>query len=115
MLFCVENVGELIRRVRKETGITQAELARLVRTKQSAIARIETGASNPTFRTVAHLLAAMGKSLSLNARPIEASETGVDPTLIYENLRLSPADRLRNVKAHAEFVRKLHSAKKVAA
>lgn len=111
----MENVGELIRRVRKETGITQAELARLVRTKQSAIARIESGASNPTFRTVAHLLAAMGKSLTVGVRPLEASETGIDPTLIYSNLRLTPAERLERLRSAAKFANELRKAKKVAA
>lgn len=111
----MENVGELIRRVRKETGITQAELARLAHTKQPAIARIETGTANPTFHTIEYLLAVMGRSLVLNVRPIEASETGIDSTLIYRNLRLSPADRLRDLAAHAKFAEQLRRAKKVAA
>lgn len=111
----MSDIGDLIRRLRKQTGITQAELASLARTKQSAIARIETGAANPTFGTVEYLLAIMGKSLVLDVKPIEAAESGVDPTLIYENLRLSPGDRLRDMRSHAEFVKKLQRARKIAA
>ena len=53
-----ELIGMLIEK-RLKKGLTQAALARKLRTKQSAIARLESGTSNPTvgsLRKVAHAL-----------------------------------------------------------
>lgn len=53
-----ELISMLIKK-RLKKGLTQAALARKLGTKQSAIARLESGASNPTvasLRKVAHAL-----------------------------------------------------------
>lgn len=54
---------ELIRRARREAGLTQAELARRAATSQSAVAAYESGAKTPTVETLERLLRAAGQKL----------------------------------------------------
>ncbi|OGH04563.1 MAG: transcriptional regulator [Candidatus Levybacteria bacterium RBG_16_35_11] len=50
-------------RVRK--GITQAELAKKMKTKQSAIARLESGTANPSILFLKKLAAALNMNLQI--------------------------------------------------
>jgi transcriptional regulator with XRE-family HTH domain len=45
---------------RQHSGLTQAELAARIGTKQSAIARLETGESRPSFAMLVRLAKALG-------------------------------------------------------
>src|SRR5437870_5125012 len=54
---------ELIKRARREAGLTQAELARRAATSQSAVAAYESGAKAPTVETLERLLRAAGQRL----------------------------------------------------
>ena len=59
---------DLIRAIldaRKKGGVTQKELARRVGTTQSAIARFESGAVNPTLDFAARISAALGAKLEV--------------------------------------------------
>jgi predicted nucleotidyltransferase/DNA-binding XRE family transcriptional regulator len=60
------DAGGLIAQVRREAGLTQAELARRAETSQAMVARYETGAASPTVRTLARLLRAAGHELKLS-------------------------------------------------
>ena len=60
------DAGALLVRVRREAGLTQAELACRAGTSQAMVARYETGAASPTVRTLARLLQAAGHSLVLS-------------------------------------------------
>ena len=51
----------LVYRLRKEAGLTQAELAERMGTTQSAIARMEGGGTRPTLETLEKLAAAVGQ------------------------------------------------------
>jgi transcriptional regulator with XRE-family HTH domain len=84
--------ARLLATTRREAGLTQAALARRLGTTQSAIARLERPGSNPRVATLDSALRAMGRRLELGSaeRPSE-----VDETLIARNLRLTPAERLR--------------------
>jgi uncharacterized protein len=62
------DAGALLTRVRREAGLTQAELARRAETSQAMVARYETGAASPTVRTLARLLRAAGRELELSGR-----------------------------------------------
>jgi transcriptional regulator with XRE-family HTH domain len=53
----------LVYRLRTEAGLTQAELAQLMGTTQSAIARMEGGGTRPTLETLEKLAAAVGGEL----------------------------------------------------
>jgi len=54
---------ELVHRLRAEAGLTQAELADLMGTTQSAIARMEGGGTRPTLETLEKLASAVGADL----------------------------------------------------
>jgi UDP-N-acetylglucosamine 1-carboxyvinyltransferase len=58
-----QKIGHLITQLRHERGMTQAELARKLKTSQSAINRIERGGQNLSLETVAHISDALQKSL----------------------------------------------------
>ena len=62
--FRVDLICALIE-ARKEKGITQKELEELTGIKQSAIARVESGDSNPKISTLTKLLAPLGKRLAV--------------------------------------------------
>ncbi len=57
--------NDLVREARRRVGLTQRELAERAGTTQSAIARLETGRSTPTFDTVLRLLRLCGLDLDL--------------------------------------------------
>ena len=58
-----------ILRARAAAGLTQAELARRMDTTQGAIARLESGASLPSTRTLVKLAAATGHKLEISLKP----------------------------------------------
>ena len=52
-------------KARKEAGLSQKEMARRMRTKQSYIAAVERGRKNITFSTLAKYARACGKKIAL--------------------------------------------------
>lgn len=60
-------ISELIR-IRIKKGLTQEELAKKVGTKQSAIARIESGNTNPSFNSIEKILQAMNVELCIRLK-----------------------------------------------
>jgi transcriptional regulator with XRE-family HTH domain len=93
--------GELLREVRLRHGLTQAQVAARARTSQAAISRIERGVVSPAVATLAQLLDLMGEELTLDARPIDY---GVDRTLIRENLKRTPQERIDFMVSFSNFV-----------
>jgi DNA-binding XRE family transcriptional regulator len=59
-------IGVLLRKARKEAGITQEELAKKLKTRKSAISRIENHSEDIRLSTLKNYLAAIGKRLQLN-------------------------------------------------
>jgi transcriptional regulator with XRE-family HTH domain len=55
--------GELVREARRRAGLTQRELAERAGTTQSAIARLESGRTSPSFEQVERLLKLCGFSM----------------------------------------------------
>ncbi|MDP3995481.1 MAG: helix-turn-helix transcriptional regulator [bacterium] len=53
---------------RLKRGMTQAQLARRIGTKQSAIARLESGTYNPTLSFLRKVTGALGAQLSISVR-----------------------------------------------
>src|SRR5215469_2522485 len=72
------DAGSLLTTVRREAGLTQAELARRAKTSQAMVARYENGAASPTVRTLARLLRAAGHELVL-AGPAATDKRDVQP------------------------------------
>lgn len=65
----------VISQIRNEAGLSQAELGRLARTSQSAVARYESGATVPSLPTLERLFAACGRRLELNAATDVSSQS----------------------------------------
>ncbi len=57
-------VGRNIRRIRKQSGYSQARLARLARMSQPWICRLETGDENPTLASVTRIARALGVNVA---------------------------------------------------
>jgi len=56
-------------RLRLAKGLTQAQLATLLNTKQESIARIESGSSLPSLSTVKRLADALDADLEISLKP----------------------------------------------
>jgi transcriptional regulator with XRE-family HTH domain len=93
--------GQLLRDARARHGLTQKQLAIRARTSQAAISRIERGLVSPTVETLEKLLAMMNEELVLDAREID---WGHDRTLLQQNLRRTPAERIEYMTDVANFV-----------
>ena len=63
-----------IARLRIERGLTQAQLAELVGTKQPSIARLERGTSEPSLAFLRKLAAALGMRVEINFVPVEHAQ-----------------------------------------
>jgi predicted transcriptional regulator len=88
-------VRDLLREARKESGLTQAELARRLGTTQPEIARLEAIGANPRLETLRRVVEATGRRLELNTAPLAAT---LDETMIRSNLALTPRERLRHFR-----------------
>lgn len=88
--------NDLVREARRRAGLTQRELAERAGTTQSAIARLETGRSTPTFDTVIRLVRACGLDLDIMVSERDYS----DWSQARELLALTPGERVRR----AEYV-----------
>jgi transcriptional regulator with XRE-family HTH domain len=98
----------LIREARKRRGITQGELARRLSTTQSAVARLEAGATAPRFETV--LAAVRACDLDLH---ISIGEPDRDHRrLIDDALSVTPAQRLDDLVGRLDAEDTLRRARK---
>ncbi len=92
----------LLAAARMRSGMSQRELARKARTAQSVVARIELGATSPSWTTLSRLLKAAGFRLSAALKRID-----VDPALLDDVpriLRLTPEERLLEVAQVSRFL-----------
>ncbi len=62
-------LAAMLIRLRLEKGLTQAQLAVLLDTKQESIARMESGNSLPSLSTVKRVADALDADLEINLRP----------------------------------------------
>ncbi len=61
--------------VRNRAGLTQEELARRMGTTQPVVARLESGRSRPSMRTLERLAEATGSRLLISFAPLEEKRT----------------------------------------
>ncbi len=59
-------IGVLLKKARRETGITQEELARKIHTKKSVISRMERHAEDIKLSTLKKVAEALGKRLDIS-------------------------------------------------
>ncbi len=63
------NLMEALYLARTRSGLTQAQLARKMKTTQSVIARLETGKGHPSTRTLTKFASATGTKLKISFEP----------------------------------------------
>jgi transcriptional regulator with XRE-family HTH domain len=103
--------NHLVREARKRAGLTQAELAARAGTTQSAIARLESGATTPTLETISKLVRAAGFDLTIG---IAKTDDDHDWSLVQQNLRLTPTQRVEKSKKALRFMMDLREAGRAA-
>lgn len=98
--------ARILRHARRRARLTQRALASASGIPQETIARIESGATQPRFDTLARLLEACGFELEITPRLGD----GVDRSLIRWMLGLSAAERLEHGERAARDMETLQSA-----
>jgi transcriptional regulator with XRE-family HTH domain len=66
-----------IAKARTRAGLSQAELARRMKTTQSTIARLESGRGLPSTRTLGRFAKATGHRLKISFEPVEGKKRRV--------------------------------------
>ncbi len=66
-------LGEHVRRLRQQAGLSQQALADQLGTTQSAVARLEAGRQDPTIATLCRLADVLGCEFVLHVRPTVAA------------------------------------------
>ena len=65
-----------VAKARLHAGLSQAELARRMKTTQSTIARLESGRGKPSTRTLSRFAKATGHRLKISFEPMKAKKGG---------------------------------------
>lgn len=114
--------AQLVREARAGAGLSQRELARRAGTSQAVISAYENGQREPGFAQLERLLAAAGYKVHVSLRPtasqsrsraplpLDVAESDEDDDRILENLRLTPAERLRKMGALRHFASRYRGA-----
>ena len=95
--------GELVREARKRAGMTQAQLAAVAGTTQSAIARLESGRTSPSFEQVERLMRLCGFQLIVELAPYDDSDIVQAEAL----LRITTAGRARQLATTVNHLERL--------
>ena len=106
----MSQAGELIRRARRRSGLSQRELARRAGTSQAAISRIESGREEPTLERLEQILAGMGWRPVIELEPI--ADHREEPRRLYADRNRDPAVRLEGGLNWIEFAQELMGAAK---
>ena len=101
--------ASVIREARKRRGITQEELARRLGTTQSAVARLEAGATAPRFETVLAAVRACDLDLHFSIGEQDRDHR----RLIDDALSLTPAQRLDDLVDRLDAEGTLRRARRV--
>lgn len=91
--------GQLVREARRRAGMSQQDLARLAGVHQPAIARWESGRTEPALATVLRLVTLCGLELRLMLTPAAHDERSA-----FQNLDLSPEERLDQLVRTVRFI-----------
>lgn len=97
--------NDLVREARRRARLSQSQLAGLAGTTQSAIARLETGRTAPSFDTVLRLVRLCGFDLDIALVERDDSDWAQARRL----LPLSPAERLDRAEHVAGQLRQLRT------
>ena len=61
-------IGVLLKQAREQAGLTQAQLAKMIKTQKTAISRIENHADDIKLSTIQKVAKALGKNLEITLR-----------------------------------------------
>ena len=100
------DAGSIVRESRRRAGLTQRRLAMMAGVSQPTVARIESGATEPTMRLVERLVEACGLDLRLSL----AERDDSDWSVASGNLRLDLDARVRQHQSALRFARAGRSA-----
>jgi transcriptional regulator with XRE-family HTH domain len=103
----------IIRDARTRAGLSQRELARRAGTSQAVVSAYENAQREPGYSNLEKLVAAAGFELRTILRPFEPwheADTDEDDDRILENLRLTPAQRLRKMGSLRAFTTRYRGA-----
>ncbi|GAC1327931.1 MAG: hypothetical protein NVSMB13_14650 [Mycobacteriales bacterium] len=98
--------ADLVRQARRRADLTQRELAERAGTTQSAIARLESGRTSPSFDAVLRLIKLCGYRLDVALDPYDGSDVAQAEAL----LKLPVEERLEYLIDTVEFFRDLRAA-----
>jgi transcriptional regulator with XRE-family HTH domain len=96
--------ASLLKDARHQASLSQAQLARRLGVSQAAVAKLERPCANPTIKTLSQALRMTGRQLVLTTEPVKG---GIDETLVFEQLRLTPDQRLAQLESMYEWGREL--------
>lgn len=100
----MSEAASLLKEARRQAGLTQTQLARRLEVSQAAVAKLERQQANPTIATLGDALRMTGRALVLTTEPVSR---GIDETLVFEQLRLSPEQRLAQLESMYAWGREL--------
>ncbi len=98
--------GDLLREARLRSGLTQRQLAARAGTSQSAIARWESGAVQPSLERLRELIRACGLELTYGLANYDDSYD----YFIDQRLRLDPEARVRQALAEEQVFEQIRQA-----
>jgi transcriptional regulator with XRE-family HTH domain len=98
--------GDLLREARLRAGLTQQQLAKRAGTSQSAIARWESGAVQPSLERLRELIRACGLELTYGLANYDDSYD----YFIDQRLRLDPEKRVRQALAEEQVFERIRQA-----
>lgn len=102
---------DLIRRLRRQAGLTQVELAAKAGTSQATLAAYETGRKSPTMRTLIRLAQAVGLHVHVEYLPALSREDRRNlafHSAVAERLRSNPDEVIAKAKHHLPQLMRLH-------
>ena len=99
----VSPLGAVIREARERSGLTQAELAKRVRTTTSAIARYESGRIRPRFEIARRSVEACGFELRVEAAPPSSQRRAAADAALGRSVE----DRLRTNDSFTQLAARL--------
>lgn len=91
--------ADLVREARRRAGLTQRELAERAGTTQSAVARLESGRTDPSFETVLRMIRLCGYRLDVALDPYDDSDVAQAEAL----LRMPVGERLDHLESVVDF------------
>lgn len=88
--------GNLLRRARKNAGLSQRDLAALAEVPQSTIGRIESGAMQPTLPMLSQVMIAMGRELRIRVEDFDDHDRVLDERAVQSPERHAHMERHRD-------------------